>query len=336
MAGQELVMISIKRLLQAYDTHPLDDRQANASTRLHNLLVEGLATRHGANWGITAEFTLTARDLLGRLESANCSGADLLEVACETLELFESHSKQATAFFHEQSRQMQSMVVMLTETIGDISAQSDTSVATLQAIEHQIQQASSLDDMRSLKSSLQSCLTAVKEATVQQRSAMQATVRRLHEQVRLSRPLSTPAPPPGSAVHSEFVDGKEADYTISFKLRRLEHIRSRFGEAAIEQMFALVEAGLKPALRPRDRLMRWKRDSLLMFVSSTEDILGLRQRFSRIVSAIGQKHVEIGKNSALLGVGVDWIILPQAQYPSLERLFLDVDSFLSEKPKEAS
>lgn len=327
-------MISIKQLLERYERSSTNQQRLEGVSRLRGLLVEGLQARHESNWGITQDFTLSARDLLNRLEE-DLSAAELLDLACETLDLFETHSKQATTFFHEQSRQMQSMVAMLTETIADISAQSDTSIATLQSIERQIEHASSLDDIRGLKTSLASCLAAVREASVQQKTAMQTTVNRLHEQVKKSRPSDPQREPSRRAGSWASTEEIQAEYAIVFKLQRADHIRSRFGDGAIDQMLALVEAGLKPAQHPADRLMRWKRDSFLMFVSSPESVLTIRQRFGRVVTGIGQGHVEVGKNSALLAVGVDWAIFPQAQYPSLERLFLDVDSFLSQKPWEA-
>ena len=333
--GMASTMISIKQLLERYDSGSRKDERQAAATRLRELLVVGLQSRHEANWGITVDFTLGAREILNRLEGEMPLGA-LVDTACETLELLESHSRQATEFFHGQSLQMQSMVAMLTETIADISAQSDASVATLQAVERRIQHASSLDDIRALKSSLANCLAAVKEATIHQRSAMQATLKRLHDQVKISSPARVePAASPYAGI-PRVEERPDAEYVVCFKLQRAEHVLARFGDGAIVKMLALVETGLKPALRPRDRLMRWKGASVLMFVSTREELPALRQRFSRIVSGIGQQHVEVGKNSALLAVGVDWIVLPQAQYSSLDSLFLDVDAFLGDKPKEVA
>ena len=47
--------------------------------------------------------------------------------------------------------------------------------------------------------------------------------------------------------------------------------------------------------------------------------------------------IEVGKNAALLAVGVDWIVFPQARYPSLDVVFEEVDLFLAGTgPREAA
>jgi hypothetical protein len=74
--------------------------------------------------------------------------------------------------------------------------------------------------------------------------------------------------------------------------------------------------------------MRWKGPSFVLFLSSTESVFGVRRRLSATVSKIGQRYIEVGKNSALLAVGLDWMVFPQAQYPSPDVMFAEVDAFL--------
>ena len=42
-----------------------------------------------------------------------------------------------------------------------------------------------------------------------------------------------------------------------------------------------------------------------------------------------QQYIEVGRKSALLSVGVDWIVFPQAGRSSLEAVFTEVDAFLA-------
>ena len=50
---------------------------------------------------------------------------------------------------------------------------------------------------------------------------------------------------------------------------------------------------------------------------------------SGAVAAVGQHYVEVGRKSALLSVGVDWILFPQSDRPSLEAVFTEIDAFLA-------
>jgi GGDEF domain-containing protein len=202
----------------------------------------------------------------------------------------------------------------------------------LQGIEQQIERASSLDDIGALRDSLASCLTAVKEATVQQRKATLSAVEHLRDHAQRAPQPGNVAALVESGVESSAARAQEeAEYVAAFKLQRAEHILTRFGEAARDQMLAAIEEGLKSVQGPNDRLMRWKGPAFVMFLSSPDTLFETRRRLSGTVVKIGQRHIELGKNSALLAVGVEWIVFPQARYSSLDLVFAEVDSFLAEK-----
>jgi GGDEF domain-containing protein len=126
-------------------------------------------------------------------------------------------------------------------------------------------------------------------------------------------------------------------YVAVFKLQRAEHIANRFGENVTHQMLSLVGARLKAVLGPDDRLLRWKGTSFVMFLTSTAAPQEVRARLFDVVAAMGQRYIELGRKSALLSVAVDWTVFPQAQFPTLEAVFAEVDAFLnSSKPEQLS
>jgi hypothetical protein len=326
-------MISIRRFLERSGDAPRSSLP-EASLHLRGLLLDGIAPRgHLRHEAGGPGFELDS-NLLRLFEKAT-SPLQLLVIANQALEATQNEAKCATESNDEQRRRMQSMVAMLNETITEISGQSDASVVLLQGIEQQIERASSLDDIGALRDSLASCLTAVKEATVQQRKATLSAVEHLRDHAQR-------APQPGNAARTpvQAESGAEsggppgqedAEYVAAFKLQRAEHILTRFGEAARDQMLAAIEEGLKSVQGPNDRLMRWKGPAFVMFLSSPDTLFETRRRLSGTVVKIGQRHIELGKNSALLAVGVEWIVFPQARYSSLDLVFAEVDSFLAEK-----
>ena len=119
-----------------------------------------------------------------------------------------------------------------------------------------------------------------------------------------------------------------ASYVAAFKLQRAEHIANRFGETVKHQMLNLIATELKTVLGPHDRLLRWKGTSFVMFINSTAAIPEIRSRLAKAVAATSQQYIEVGRNSALLSVGVDWIVFPQAGRP-LDAVFTEVDAFLA-------
>jgi len=339
-------MISIKQFL---DSRTNASRQGNgpregsdlvqASLQMVRLLIEAVPA-HTVR-GCDADYKAFGRAFEGLLRKLNepPSAMNLLGIASEAAEAMEDYAQRTAGYLREQNCQMQSIVAMLTDTLADVSGQADSSVARLQAIEQQIERASGLDDMRALSASLEGCLASIRDAAAHQRDRSTATVQRLREQISVAQkqmgpersypPLTReeidliPEPP---ETASESVNNA---YVAAFKLQRAEHIAIRFGENAKSQMLALISRSLKAVLGPNDRLLRWKGTSFVMFLNSSATLVEIQVRLSDAVAAVGQQYIEVGKKSALLSVGVDWIVFPQSRCPSMDAVFTEVDSFLA-------
>jgi GGDEF domain-containing protein len=332
-------MISIKRFLEQKRTDAQPDGHVlQASLEVCRLLLDGIANHairgREIDWKVLDQ---TLRGLLRRMDGPPTTFG-LLEIASEAVGSLEAYSQSTARYLREESEQMQSMVSMLTHTVADISGQTDASVGRLQSIERQIEQVSGLDDIKALNASLGSCLQAVREAAAQQRKDSAETVRQLQEQIETTQrraannrtarldkaEIDTLAEP-----FEELSEKPRTGYVAVFKLRRAEHIATRFGESARHQMLALVGDSLKAVLEPDDRLLRWKGTSFVMFHHTTAPIQEVRARLSKAVAATGQHYIEVGKKSALLSIGVDWMVFPEAQCPSLDAVFAEVDAFLA-------
>jgi GGDEF domain-containing protein len=339
-------MISIKRFLEPRRDGPVPDRGlVEALMQMAQLLLDAMAS-HVVR-GSDADFRSLRRtlsELAQRMEGPQ-SAMTLLGISSDAAEALDTYCQRTTAYHREQHEERQSMIAMLTDTLADISGQTDASVARLQAIEKQVERASELDDIRALRASLGESLQALREAAAHQRSHSAATVERLRGQIAMARKSTADDPKhPGDAkdpaakngvldLLSEATDelGVEslpASYVAAFKLQRAEHIASRFGETVEHQMLNLIATELKTVLGPHDRLLRWKGTSFVMFINSTAPIPEIRSRLAKAVAATSQQYIEVGRNSALLSVGVDWIVSPQAGRP-LDAVFTEVDAFLA-------
>jgi GGDEF domain-containing protein len=334
-------MISIKRFLERRLGATGEDDVVEAAVQMGRLLLDAISThavRGRDSDGKTFAHTLTG--LLRRLDEPP-SSFKLLEIASEAVEAIETHALGTTEYFREQNEQMQAMLAMLTQTLADISGQTDGSVTRLQAIEQQIVRASGLDDIRALSSSLESCLAAVREAAVQQKKSSMATVGRLrdHIEVTENRMVQDRVAAPAKSYEMDLVteadtsaspEEREAtiSYVAAFKLQRSDHIVARFGAGAKNQMLSLISQTLKSVLGPQDRLLRWKGTSFVMFLNSSATISEIRVLLTEAVGRTGQHYIEVGKKTALISIGVDWIVFPRSQCPSLDAVFTEVDSFL--------
>ena len=339
-------MISIKRFLEPPRDGPVPDRSlVGALMQMARLLLDAMAS-HVVRGSDTDFRSLrhTLSELAHRMDGPQ-SAMTLLGIASDAAEALDAYCQRTTAYHREQHEERQSMIAMLTDTLADISGQTDASVARLQAIEKQVERASELDDIRALRASLGESLQALREAAAQQRSDSAATVERLQGQIAMARkPTPSEPPHPGDAkdpagrngildLLSEATDGLwveslPASYVAAIKLQRAEHIANRFGETVKHQMLNLIATELKAVLGPHDRLLRWKGTSFVMFINSTAAMPEIRQRLAKAVTATSQQYIEVGRNSALISIGVDWIVFPQADRP-LDAVFTEVDAFLA-------
>ena len=303
-----------------------------AALQLRRTIEEGVAAQR--EWGrdvATPQFELGMRELLHRLEDKPAP-ADLLNVALQALQALETATRRAGRYFREQSRHLQTIVEKLSETIAEISAQSDASILPLQSLERQIAQASNLDDLRTLKTSLASCLAAVKAAALAHRDGTLSRLARLREHAGgpgAEKPSAPGESPPGRQAAG-------ADYLAAFRLQRAGSILTRFGPSTQEQMLAVIGETLESVRGPADRLRRCKGPSFLLLLRSSENLAAVRRRCAAAVARIGQRYVEAGKNSALLAVGVDWNVFAPAQYQSPEAALAEAEVFLEGRQAEES
>ena len=342
-------MISIKRFLEQRrnpNPPPGDgggDEVLQAALQMGRLLVDAIAAHmiRGREADFKA-FNRTMKVLAHKMDKPP-SSLSLLELSSEAAEAMETYTERTSDYFRETHEHMQSMVAMLTQTLSDITGHSDASIARLQAIEQQIEHAAGLEDVRALRSSLENCLGAVREAATQQRKGSAATLDRLREKIDVTQHrIDQERSPSRSGPHSrnaeielapeetgEVLEASATSYVGVFKLQRADHIGTRFGEVAKSQMLSAISQSLKTVLGANDRLLRWKGTSFVMFLNSTATINEVRVLLSEAVARTGQHYIEVGKKSALLSVGIDWIVFPQAQCPSLDAVFTEVDSFLA-------
>ncbi len=339
-------MISIKHFLQPAPDGPVPDPGlVNALMQMARLLLDAVAT-HMVR-GSEADFKSLRHSLdeLARRMEGPQSALTLLSISSDAAEALDTYCQRTTAYHRAQHEERQSMIAMLTSTLADISGQADASVARLQAIEKQVERASEIDDIRKLRASLGESLQALREAAAQEKINSAATVERLRSQIATARksapdepkhPADTKDPagttadpnPASEATDGPGVENLPASYVAAFKLQRAEHIASRFGETVKHQMLNLIATELKTVLYPHDKLLRWKGTSFVMFINSNAALAEVRARLAKAVAATSQQYIEVGRNSALLSVGLDWIVFPQAGRP-LESVFTEVDAFLA-------
>jgi hypothetical protein len=73
-----------------------------------------------------------------------------------------------------------------------------------------------------------------------------------------------------------------------------------------------------------------------MFLKSMESIGQVRACLAQLVSILNQQYIEVGSKTSLLSIGADWVVFSQADHPSLEAVFTEVDAFLANTPQDGA
>jgi hypothetical protein len=343
------MLISIKRYLDQRQSAASDSKDQNLTDALRHMacvLLDGMGAqavpgRDADLRGLRAKLRMLEHQLVSPQPAMN-----LLVISSEALEALETYCQRTIAYFGDADALMRSMVVMLTETVAEISGHADSSVVRLQAIEKQLERASALDDRMEVRANLEQCLATLRETVAQQRKVSAQTVQKLQQQIGAARrqyagetrgtgESGDAGRRPGQMMPAESEGGAEAAeatpngaYVAVFKLQRADQIASRFGEPAKHQMLNLISRYLKAELGPSDRLLRWKDASFLMFITTALPLGEVQRQLAGMVSALGQQRVEVGRHSALLSIGLEWTLFSQARFPTLDGLFGEVDAFL--------
>jgi hypothetical protein len=317
-------MLSIRRRLVDRASAPQEDVALHDDAlRLREMLSRAAEARRPLPDNVgTPDYKNAARALVERLEQAT-TPAELAALAVDSLSSAEDYIHRFTESSDEQSAQVQSMFEMLTQTVADLGGQSEASVQRLVSSGFRIEKSAGVEDLRKLKDHLAECLTAIKEAAAHQRKEPQAPMERPAEDAKIAPPVAgTTEMPPVNGP------GQAGAFLAAIKIQHADHLLKRFGEAGRDELLSIVGKGLESAVGPRDRLLRWKGASFVLFATAPDGIGGVRRRVAAATSRVSQRYVELSKNSALLAVSLDWTVIAQSQFSTLDGAFEAVDAFL--------
>ena len=222
---------------------------------------------------------------------------DILEIANEALAALALNGKATLERHRLHSEELQAMISMLTETVAALSVQSTASVTRLQQIERKIEQASMVEDLRSLKANLAECLDAVREASVHQQKQTAETIQLFERQIQTAKsrmPLAQAAEADEAGRVEPKPESKTTEYMVVFLLDRENSIAARFGEDARQSILRFVNQRLKDALMPSDRVVRWKGAAFLASLKRTGSILDVRAELCSAATIQVPPFVEFG------------------------------------------
>jgi GGDEF domain-containing protein len=317
-------VISIKKLLSS-ESRGKD----HAFEQMAYRLLEAISMNAAPGERVDLDhFQATLGGVLTILEH-NPSPEEIMAAADSTVVALRTYNRNASRSVDAKSVELQAMVGMLTHAMSKIATASEKSIARLQELKTEIQQAVMIEDVRALKTQLAVCLQSISGEVARQRDESNRMILDLKEDLRLGRQakssqaLAAPAEPgecdpltgllqrpaAEAAIAAVCEEGSHV-YAGLFVMDRIQSIKARFGKSLGDQALVFFMQYLSQALAPADKVFRWSSASFLALMERSEPADQVRKQLVRNLARRTEQTLEIEGRSVVLPVSSTWIVAP--------------------------
>jgi GGDEF domain-containing protein len=251
------------------------------------------------------------------------SPANILVSTGSAVKALQDYNRRTSNFIRARGIELQSIVGMLTQAMSQISTGSEVSIHRLHDLEKQIEHASMVEDMRTLKTRLSECLETIQTETVRQRDDSKRVVADLDQGLRkaqepqIVRPVGEAdsltgipmRPQAEQAMRTACADGVHT-YAALFLLDRIQAISSRFGFALGDQVILFFLQHLSQGLRADDQIFRWGPGAFLALLPRKEAAAQVRSELGKFLSRRMEQSFAVADRSVVVPIGSTWVVVP--------------------------
>jgi GGDEF domain-containing protein len=331
-------VISIKQFLGSQSQSPGAAGPEKALMHVIRILIEGIGEYAvGGEAEDCALFRESIRKI-SEILAGDIAAEDLLVHAGAVLKSLEEHNRRAAWHQRFQTTELQSMVKMLTSTVGSISARGRVNVNVLSDIERRVAVVSDLDDVRTMKSRLSDCLAEIRKETKRQQVETEETIQELRR--GLERHQITPAtaqsrgldaitglPLRGDAEAALTESGLSGtrSFAVVMVLDTLQMLNERFGSGAGDEILIAFTRKVQEYLNPGDQLFRWGGPALLALLARPVSFENVRNEVAHVMDDRMEHTIRTSSRSILIPIAPRWCLLPMMT--TSRRLFQKIDDF---------
>jgi len=311
-------MISIRRLMAK------DNRvSAEPYERMAQLLLQAIGLHAVEGDRVDYDWFSSTISGLQMSLSQDPSPANVLTVTGAAVKTLDEYNRRTSRFIKATSGELQIIVGMLTNAMVQISTGSQTSIHRLQELQKQIEHASQVEDVRTLKLGLSTCLQSIRGECDRQRDEAHEAVTNLKRGIQKARETKVPEAaavsdpltglllrPGAEDAMQTACDGGAHSYVGLFLMDRLPAITSRFGPDLGDQVLLFFVQHLSMALTGSDTLFRWSPTSFLALIERRESPDQVRREMSRLLTQRLEQTFKIGDRSVVLPVSATWVVVP--------------------------
>lgn len=345
-------IVSIKKYLRPGKPKPED------YVRFLQLLLQGISL-HAVE---ASESDLTRfRKEVGTISqqlSVRSSAEDIEAAVGFVIRAVAGYNGIAARITRAHLNELQTMLAMTTETISFLSDSSKTGIRQLQAVERNLQKATSIGNLRELRSRLDNCLTLVRSESNRLRDESQARIMALREgvertanHVRLSGMALPDAPipdPPERAAVEQLGDtatglpgrgdaerliaaniSLSKEFAVSvFLVDGLMQVKGRFGNETADEMLREVAQYVEQRLEAGS-LFKWSGPAVAAIMEIPPSFQEIERQMRQIAALRLEKTIEKDGHLVLLPITCSHIVQKVSDADSLDRVVENLDDFVA-------
>ncbi len=320
------MLLSLRKYLEA------SDMAAPETVRVAELFLQGIQIQ--ACQMDDLEYARFRSDLSKLLTSISAKPAngDVILATGAAIQAMSAYNQQIGRTIRSQMAELQTIIKMLGETLRTLLGGSERQLDRLQNIETQIQRASQVDDLRTLKTRLEDCLGDLRVAMVNERENAAKVDNAI--QTEIEKGLAATAPPAGvldpctglpgpTAAEAELkkaVAERSTCFAAIFSVNRVEAINQRFGYPAGDRILTVFSQHIAGKLPKTDMLFRWRGPAFLAVMHRSSPADAIRAEVARIASARVEETIEVGTRTIMLPISANSVVVAVHEC----RLFDDV------------
>lgn len=276
-------------------------------------------------------FRADLESLESQLNASNSEKAHM--ITGKAVRCIEQYGRTSDRILQQQTKQMQGVVSMLTDTIALISSCDQAARVRLKDVEKQLEGAMEAGDIIEAKARLGVCLDSVRAESARRDAEREAALDAVRERLRASEEKLPGEPAPESTRSREQAEKAiqerwkhPSSKLILFRLNTMALIRKRFGEEVAETVMAAFIKHLKKFADGAHTLFSWSGNCVVTLVSS-EDLGELRRELGSPNFTRFEVQVDRGGPSAYVASQVSSVIVPLRTESEPARLFERIDQF---------
>jgi len=324
-------VISIRKLMA-------NDKAEATLLRVIQLLLQGIRLHTVEGNPEDRERFREALNAVSRAIEEEHDAEGIVIHACTAIRALQDYNQRADQNLGAQQQELQTIVMMLTSTIGSIVKTGDENVRRLVEIEQQVFSTTQLHDVRLVKGKLAECLDQIRQESVRQREETSKTVDQLSQDMESARNRKGAAQealldevtnlPRRSVAEDALLAASQAEtpaFAAVLSVDRIKIYNLRFGHKVGDEVLEHFAEWVGHRLRPEDRLFRWTGPVLVGLLPRVSRLEIVRDELAGVMHAPFEYTVQTASRSVLLPVSARWAVFPMMASPRL--LFHKIDSF---------